>query len=311
MQNWNEILRPKKITDIVGNDQFVEDASEWERVGVYPSALLFVGDSGTGKSSAANAISYAMLGDAYNEYNVLWTNASDDRGIAHIREEVKQFCRMRGIGTKRKVIVLDEACGLTTPSQDALRGIIEKYASVALFILTANYADKIRPAIKSRCTTYVFNRVNAEDGAKHLTRLTESCGVPVEWEPYYGDVVEYHGGDLRAAVNALERIPKTVESIKQFTIKSSEDDWLNFTLANEWNELREHLLEILHSSGDKLSFMNNFHRAVRKHFDNDPDTTFAVMAVWGDMMKYVYEWAGSSDSFVDVLVAQLKREVKK
>ena len=56
--------------------------------------------------------------------------------------------------------------------------------------------------------------------------------------------------------------------------------------------------------------MNNFHRAIRKHFDNAPDTTFAIMAVWGDMMKYVYEWAGSGESFVEVLVAQLKKEMK-
>ena len=206
--------------------------------------------------------------------------------------------------------MFDEADGLTSQAQDAMRGIMEKYADKVLFILTANYGDKIRPAIKSRCTTYTFKRVSAKQGASHLTRLTESCGVPVEWEPFYGDVVEFHGGDLRAAVNSLERIPKTADSIKQFTMKQEDDDWWEMTISNEWNDLRNNLLDLLHSSGDKLSFMNNFHRAIRKHFDNDPDTTFAIMAVWGDMMKYVYEWAGSGESFVEVLVAQLKKEMK-
>jgi len=307
--NWNEVLRPVSVTQVVGNDRFVEDALEWERTGDYPAALLFIGEPGTGKTSAANAIARTLLGNAYNEMNVMWTNASDDRGIGHIREEVKNFSRLSGIGTKRKVVVFDEADGLTSQAQDAMRGIMEKYADKVLFILTANYGDKIRPAIKSRCTTYTFKRVSAKQGASHLTRLTESCGVPVEWEPFYGDVVEFHGGDLRAAVNSLERIPKTADSIKQFTMKQDDDDWWEMTISNEWNDLRNNLLDLLYSSGDKLSFMNNFHRAIRKHFDNDPDTTFAIMAVWGDMMKYVYEWAGSDDSFVEVLVAQLKKEM--
>ena len=308
--NWNEVLRPVRVTQVVGNDRFVEDALEWERTGEYPAALLFIGEPGTGKTSAANAIARTLLGNAYNEMNVMWTNASDDRGIGHIREEVKNFSRLSGIGTMRKVVVFDEADGLTSQAQDAMRGIMEKYADKVLFILTANYGDKIRPAIKSRCTTYTFKRVSAKQGASHLTRLTESCGVPVEWEPFYGDVVEFHGGDLRAAVNSLERIPKTADSIKQFTMKQEDDDWWEMTISNEWNDLRNNLLDLLHSSGDKLSFMNNFHRAIRKHFDNDPDTTFAIMAVWGDMMKYVYEWAGSGESFVEVLVAQLKKEMK-
>lgn len=221
--NWNEVLRPVSVTQVVGNDRFVEDALEWQRTGEYPAALLFVGEPGTGKTSAANAIARTLLGNAYNEMNVMWTNASDDRGIGHIREEVKNFSRLSGIGTKRKVVVFDEADGLTSQAQDAMRGIMEKYADKVLFILTANYGDKIRPAIKSRCTTYTFKRVSAEQGASHLTRLTESCGVPVEWEPFYGDVVEFHGGDLRAAVNSLERIPKTADSIKQFTMKQEDD----------------------------------------------------------------------------------------
>ena len=67
---------------------------------------------------------------------------------------------------------------------------------------------------------------------------------------------------------------------------------------------------MLHSTGDRLFFMNNFHRTIRKQFDRDADTTFAIMAVWGDMMKYVYEWPGSDESYVEVLVAQLKEKIE-
>ena len=142
--NWNEALRPTQPDHIVGNDGLVRDMKAWAE-SVPPSALLFVGPPGTGKSSAANVLVHLLLpGDANNEMNVLWTNASDDRGIDFIRSQIKMFARMSGIGTKRKLIVLDEADGLTPAAQDSLRGIMEQYADVCTFILTANYADKIR-----------------------------------------------------------------------------------------------------------------------------------------------------------------------
>lgn len=302
------MIRPQTPQEIVGNDEFVRDAQEWERTGQYPSALLFVGESGTGKSSAANVIVRSLLGKYHNDMNVLWTNASDDRGIAYIREELKDFVRLRGIGVKRKPVVLDEADGLTPTAQDALRGIMEQYSESIVFILTANYGDKIRPAIKSRCTTYIFNRLSPEQGASHLHRLTESCGAPVDWTPYYGDVVKYHDGDLRAAINTLERIPKTADAIQRFVIEDN-DDWWDYIPENKWNELRKQMLTLLDSTGDRVAFMSNFHRNTRKHFDTDADTTFAIMSVYGDMMRYVFEWGGSDISFVEVLVARLKKEL--
>ena len=109
MKNWNEQIRPTTGAEIVGNSEFVEAFNEWAATDNYPSALLLVGPAGTGKSSAANAIIHTMLGKWNNDMNVMWTNASDDRGIDHIRKEVKQFSRLSGVGISRKIVVLDEA----------------------------------------------------------------------------------------------------------------------------------------------------------------------------------------------------------
>lgn len=159
MVNWNEQIRPTSWQEIAGNVEFITDFKAWAETDSYPSALLLVGPSGTGKTSAANAITHTMLGQWNNDMNVLWMNASDDRGIDFIRKEIKHFARLSGVGVQRKVVVCDEACGLTPASQDALRGIMEKYADRVLFVLTANYPDKIRPAIKSRCQMYTFKPV--------------------------------------------------------------------------------------------------------------------------------------------------------
>jgi len=310
MKNWNERIRPRSGDEIVGNAEFVEAFNEWATTNNYPSALLLVGPSGTGKSSAANVIIYTMLGKWNNDMNVMWTNASDDRGIEHIRNEVKQFSRLSGVGTNRKIVVLDEADGLTGPSQDSLKGIMEKYASRVLFILTANHPEKIKAALKSRCTTFIFNRVSSQEGVRHLMRLTESCGAPAEWEQHYESIMDYTNGDLRAAVNLLEATPKNPNALNTYATTTSDDDWWDDLYKNEYNSVRESLLNSLENHGNRLAMMNQFHRTVKGQFDSSPDTAYSVIAVWGDMMDKVHEWAGSDMAFVDVLVARIKREIE-
>lgn len=307
MVNWNEQIRPTSWQEIAGNVEFVTDFKAWAETDSYPSALLLVGPSGTGKTSAANAITHTMLGQWNNDMNVLWMNASDDRGIDFIRKEIKHFARLSGVGVQRKVVVCDEACGLTPASQDALRGIMEKYADRVLFVLTANYPDKIRPAIKSRCQMYTFKPVTPKQGAKHLARL-ESCGAPSEWSEYYERVVEVKNGDLRSAVNYLESLPKRPDALTYLNATTDDDDWMNDFIANDWLVLREKLLDSLNTLGSRFAMMNQFHRTVKGHFDTKPDTVFAILYVWGDMMEKVNEWPGNDNTYVDVLVARLKKQ---
>ena len=311
--NWNEALRPTHPDHIVGNDGLVKDMKAWAE-SVPPSALLFVGPPGTGKSSAANVLVHLLLpGDANNEMNVLWTNASDDRGIDFIRSQIKMFARMSGIGTKRKIIVFDEADGLTPPAQDSLRGIMEKYADVCTFILTANYADKIREAIKSRCNIYTFDRVSPADGAKHLIRIEDLIRPDDAMYTTFGKmdlsdlqkIVLQHNGDLRAAVNFLQAGGTPSEEPVDDT------DPFAAVIHNNWLDLRDDLKTYLKSNGDRMSMMNHFHRKMSQYFDNDCDTVFSVLSVWGDMMERVYDWPGSTEAYIDVFVGRLKTKLEE
>ena len=309
--NWSERIRPKSVSDIVGNKEFVNDFKSWIESGHYPSALLLAGPSGTGKTSAGNAIVHTMLGEWNNDMNVLWTNASDDRGIAYLRENIKTFARLSGVGVSRKVIFLDEADGLTSSSQDALRGIMEKYAKRVLFILTVNHIGKISSAIKSRCKVYYFKRLSPKDGAEHLKLLTESCGAPIEWEQDYEYLVEHTNGDLRDAINHLEAIPKKPNALTLFRNKSitSDEDFWDSINKGKYTYLTDALIDISIEKGLPY-MMNQFHRIVKKHIDTSTDVVFASFLVWGEMFEVVHQWHGSDEMFVHVMVAKLKKEIE-
>lgn len=85
---------------------------------------------------------------------VLELNASDERGIAIVREKVKNFARQtpraQAVSSDGKtypcppykIIILDEADSMTQDAQGALRRIMETYAKITRFCLVCNYVTR-------------------------------------------------------------------------------------------------------------------------------------------------------------------------
>ena len=98
-----------------------------------------------------------MYGEKKYKSMVLELNASDERGIDVVRNQIKDFAGTRQLfSSGTKLIVLDECDAMTSDAQFALRRIIEKYTKNARFCLICNYVSKIIPALQSRCTRFRF-----------------------------------------------------------------------------------------------------------------------------------------------------------
>eukprot|EP01156_Anaeramoeba_ignava_P024170 Anaeramoba_ignava/c41498_g1_i1.p1 GENE.c41498_g1_i1~~c41498_g1_i1.p1 ORF type:complete len:127 (-),score=38.39 c41498_g1_i1:197-577(-) len=88
---------------------------------------------------------------------VLELNASDDRGISVVREDIKNFASTKNIFTNQfKLIILDEADSMTNDAQTALRRVIEQFTKNVRFCLICNNINNIIQAIQSRCTKFRF-----------------------------------------------------------------------------------------------------------------------------------------------------------
>lgn len=304
------MTEPLTLDEIAGQTAFVTEAKRWQEKGEYPPAVLVYGPPGVGKTTVGKVLARASLGDFFDPMNFIMTNASDDRGIDFIRNNLKQWANMKALGADRRVILLDEADGLTPAAQDALRQIIELSSDNCFFILTANDISKIRPAIKSRCRTFEFTPISMEDGANRLFQLRKSLLRGGPWSEAAKMLMHYTGGDMRQAV----QIWSTTESPSEILqLKREEDHGSSAAIAavgGDWMEMRQSFYRMLDRGMTLHQVMRSFHQNLTSFFEMDADTTFTVMAVLGEMVPNMYEWPIGSYSFVDCLVARLKKEVE-
>jgi len=317
------------ISEMVGLDALKQDVQSWYKheyetsQSALPQALLFHGPPGTGKTSAAHCIARQFLGDDFNSMNFIESNASDDRGIDFIRGSFKTAMRTKGIGVQRKIILLDEADGLTPAAQDAMRQLIEKYAHNAMVILTCNEIEKIRPAIRSRCNAYAFSPVDEKVAASWIYDRFVTYQLITTTEDYTDmmeelkKLVKHMNGDMRATIMFIESMndisSKGIGIRVDQLVSSSAEDSVAYAINNEWYNLRRNLHAQIKSGRTLPAVLNGFYGDIYSHFEDEDtlDMIWDIMAVYGDAMTHRYTWPGDDYSFLDWMVSKMRKQVNR
>ncbi|KAI9158577.1 Replication factor C subunit [Paramyrothecium foliicola] len=210
---WVEKYRPVTLADVSGHQDILATIGKFIDSNRLPH-LLFYGPPGTGKTSTILALARRIYGTANMRQMVLELNASDDRGIDVVREQIKTFASTKQIFTMGasaktnsmagfKLIILDEADAMTNTAQMALRRIMEKYTVNTRFCIIANYSHKLSPALLSRCTRFRFSPLKEPDIRVLVEKVVEEETVNIG-EEAVDVLVKLSKGDMRRALNVLQ-----------------------------------------------------------------------------------------------------------
>jgi len=270
---WTEKYRPKKLAEMVGQDQIVGRLEAYVKAKSMPH-LLFAGPAGVGKTTAAMCIARELFGEITHDF--LELNASDERGIDVVRNKIKDFARTKPLHGDYKVIFLDESDNLTNDAQNAMRRTMEQYTASCRFILSCNYSSKIIEPIQSRCAVFRFTRIPKESVKKYLERILKAEGVKHD-DPGLEAILYVSEGDMRRAVNILQSaatLGKVDEdNVYSITTRAKPEDiktLLNLAISGKFLDARNLLDKLMLTTGlsgeDILLAMNR--EAMNLHTDD-------------------------------------------
>jgi DNA polymerase III delta prime subunit len=175
--------------------------------------ILFVADSGSGKSSIIFAIMREYYKQNYDESNILYINSLKEQGISFYRNDVKTFCQTKSsIHNKKKIVVLDDLDIINEQSQQVFRNCIDKYSHNVQFIASCCNTQKVIDSIQSRLNVVKIKSFNYENLNKILEKicLNEKISIDKEAKDF---VLSVSNHSVRILINYLEKMKLLSDNI--------------------------------------------------------------------------------------------------
>ena len=199
MELWVEKYRPTTLEEYVGNEIIKDKIADYLKQGSIQN-LLFHGVAGTGKTTLAKLIAKNLNCD------LLYINASDERGIDTIRDKIIPFASSMSFNDV-KIVILDEADYITPQAQATLRNTIESCSKTTRFIFTCNYLERIISPLQSRCQTFEITPPSKDEVIDLICEISVKEGLKINTKNNTDNVlsvVDTHYPDIRKIVNTIQ-----------------------------------------------------------------------------------------------------------
>jgi DNA polymerase III delta prime subunit len=227
---WVEKYRPTNLNDIVldpFNKAIIDRIIE---TNYFPNILLY-GPPGTGKTTTIiNLVN--KFQEKHNQLNkglMIHLNASDERGIDIIRNQIHQFVNSNSLFHNGiKFVILDEVDYMTKNAQQALKYLLQGFNNNVRFCLICNYISRIDESLQNEFIRIRFNQLPETDIIHFLSTISKKEGIAIPNEKLIS-IKRLFKSDIRSMINYIQS--------NQYIVSNKEvvDD-------NIWNELT-HLIQ--------------------------------------------------------------------
>lgn len=187
-------IRPKKFSDIVGQDHLVGPKGVITKMLEENKlfSMILYGPAGCGKTSIASIIEDMFSLSSYS------FNASCDSKakLKEITDSAKYH--------ETTVCIIDEIHRMKKDTQDFLLPFVESGAITIIGLTTENPYRSINPAVRSRCHIYRMNEIKQED----IIKLLKKTILEENMNEMSDEILEYisiaSSCEIRTALNMLE-----------------------------------------------------------------------------------------------------------
>lgn len=217
---WVEKYRPTQFDKIVldpNNQELFQQIIEKE----YFPHLLFYGPPGTGKTTTIiNLIhEYQRKHSRVNKENIIHLNASDERGIDIIRNQIYSFVKTKNLFEKGfKFVILDEVDYMTKNAQNALKYLLQITTNDVRICLICNYISKIDVALKSEFMIVRFNQLPETRIFEFIKDIAKKENIKIN-DNTIMEIQKNYCSDIRSMINYLQLNKENMQ--KEWTKKTS------------------------------------------------------------------------------------------
>ena len=202
---WVEKYRPKHLSDVVldeNNKIILDNIIENDH---FPNLLLY-GPPGTGKTTTIiNLInSYQIKYHQNHKGLMIHLNASDERGIDIIRNQIASFVNSSGLFMDgMKFVVLDEVDYMTKNAQQALKYLLQSYNTNVRYCLICNYISRIDESLQNEFIRLRFNQLPEDSIKSFLKNIVSKENLDIS-DKSIKSIQSVYQSDIRSMINYIQ-----------------------------------------------------------------------------------------------------------
>ena len=266
--------RPSNFENVIGQEHVTKTLKNSILDKKIPSAILFCGPRGVGKTSCARIFAREINDFSSNDdlsFNIFELDAASNNKVEDIRDLIDKV-RIPPQSGKYKVYIIDEVHMLSKNAENAFLKTLEEPPPYIVFILATTEKNKILPTILSRCQIYDFNRISENGIFENLKQICKKEEVKFEDEAL-NIIAKKSDGSLRDSLTILDRVVsftnKNISLKETSSILNVLDDETYVDIVN--NTINGFLVEVItifNELSDKGFDEKEFMIGLANHFRN-------------------------------------------